>query len=170
MSLRYSIYKVQTRCFALAHSFLILSHSNSFVKNFFQVFSNLFEVFRTARCSLSNFAMLAHPTGFVKRFFQILFKSFRICCLFRRPPDDLHILAHGVLFVKHYFSIFSCLFLIPVILRPERFISFLLLIQTASEKPSVTGERFQITYIQTLQSSQMQHKHNHSCRYPPKAK
>ena len=44
LSLRYSIYKVQTRRFALADSFLILSHSEPFVKNFFQAFSIFSEV------------------------------------------------------------------------------------------------------------------------------
>ena len=80
LSLRYSIYKVQTRCFALADSLFILAHSEAFVKNFFQVFSIFSEVFRLLVAFLSNFAMLAHPKSFVKKFFQILSNFFRICC------------------------------------------------------------------------------------------
>ena len=75
MSLRYSIYKVQTRCFALAHSFCILSHSVSFVKNFFQVFSNFSEVFFAFVALVSNSTMLAHGFQFVKHYFPI-FRSF----------------------------------------------------------------------------------------------
>ena len=44
LSLRYSIYKVQSCCFAFADSFCILPHLISFVKNFFQVFSNFFDL------------------------------------------------------------------------------------------------------------------------------
>ena len=50
MSLRYSIYKVQTRSFRsflTAANFYILAHLVELVKNFFQVFSNSF----CARCA-----------------------------------------------------------------------------------------------------------------------
>ena len=71
MSLRYSIYKVQTFLFALAHSFCILSHSVSFVKNFFQVFSNFSEVF-FARCSREQLRYVSISS----RICQALFSSF----------------------------------------------------------------------------------------------
>ena len=77
MSLRYSIYKVQTLLFALADSFCILSHSVSFVKNFFQVFANFSESFLLVALA-SNFAMLAYPLIFVKYFFQVFANFFRI--------------------------------------------------------------------------------------------
>ena len=110
MSLRYSIYKVQTRCFALAHSFCILSHSVSFVKNFFQVFSNFSEAFLLVAL-VSNFAMLAHRFQFVKHFFQVSANFFPIRYFLWPPAGDLHILAHSFPIVKHYFYFFAIFFI-----------------------------------------------------------
>ena len=113
MSLRYSIYKVQTCCFALADSLFILAHSELFVKNFFQVFSNFSEVFRFACCSLSNLAILADPHSFVKNFFLSFANFFRIRHSFVSPASDLRIIAYGAPFVKHYFPIISDFFRHP---------------------------------------------------------
>ena len=106
MSLRYSIYKVQCSLFRCRSQ---LFHSSTFkliCQELFQVFSNLFEVFRFACCSLSNFAMLAHPIGIVKNFFHILSNFFRICHSIAPPAGDSHILAHASAFVKQHFSFF----------------------------------------------------------------
>ena len=80
MSLRYSIYKVQTSRFALAHSFLILSHSVSFVKNFFQVFSNFSEVF-FACCSREQLRYVSTSVVICQALFSRFFK-FRTDSLF----------------------------------------------------------------------------------------
>ena len=77
MSLRYSIYKVHSCCFALARSFLILSQLFEFVKNFFQVFSNFSELFFLAAL-VSNLVMLAHPFPFVNYFFQVFANFFQL--------------------------------------------------------------------------------------------
>jgi len=103
LSLRYSIYKVQCSLFRCRSQ---LFHSSTFkliCQELFQVFSNLFEVFRFACCSLSNFAMLAHPIGIVKNFFHILSNFFRICHSIAPPAGDSHILAHASAFVKQNF-------------------------------------------------------------------
>ena len=73
MSLRYSIYKVQTRCFALADSFLILSHSVPFVKNFFQVFVNFSEGF-SARCSREQLRYVSTSASICQALFSKTFK------------------------------------------------------------------------------------------------
>ena len=80
MSLRYSIYKVQTSRFALAHSFLILSRSASFVKNFFQVFSNFSEVF-IACCSREQLRYVSTSAFICQALFSRFFK-FRTDSLF----------------------------------------------------------------------------------------
>ena len=107
LSLRYSIYKVQT---ALAHrrSSFILSHSVSFVKNFFQVFSNFFELIRFS-CLLSprgDLSILSHPFPFVKNFFQVFSNFFRIFSFARPLADSLRILAHHPRFVNTHFLFF----------------------------------------------------------------
>ena len=70
---RYSIYKVQSLA-ALAVSLAILSHSNSFVKYFFQVFSTFFkELFVCFVCDpalADSFDIIPDTSSFVKHFFQ----------------------------------------------------------------------------------------------------
>ena len=103
LSLRYSIYKVQTLGFR--RSLLILSHSFPFVKNFFQVFSNFFEPIRFS-CLLpprGDLSILTHRFSFVKNFFQILLNFFTVCSFSPPLADSLHILPPAYPFVKCYF-------------------------------------------------------------------
>ena len=83
LSLRYSIYKVQ--CLSLSRiSFCILPHSISFVKNFFQVFSNFFEAFRLA--SLAQQPSYISTLAFIcQAFFQEFSNFFPIRYLTGRP-------------------------------------------------------------------------------------
>ena len=71
---------------ALAVSLLILAQPEPLVKNFFQVFSRLFEVVR-------------RPPGFIGR-----------------SSDSLHILPPKALFVKAFFHVFSLFSLRSLIL------------------------------------------------------
>ena len=57
-------------CFALLRNTFIISHSEDFVKYFFQVFSKF--SFRDLRCSLqTSFSIISHSVQFVKYFFQV---------------------------------------------------------------------------------------------------
>ena len=109
MSLRYSIYKVQTFLSLSLTAFAFYHISFRLSRTFFKFFQT-FLICGFARCSVSNFAMLAHLVSFVKHFFQILFKFNRRAVLLAPPAGDLHILAHRLLFVKHYFTNFSIFF------------------------------------------------------------
>ena len=112
LSLRYSIYKVQTRSFRSflsAANFYILAHIVELVKNFFQVFSNSI----CARCAPGEAVHHATFTFYhnhfaLSRTFFLFFRSFLICRC--RPARDLHILAHRLPIVKHFFTISSILF------------------------------------------------------------
>ena len=80
-SLRYSIYKVQplvSLAFASAESLFILAQKLSFVKNFFQVFSNFFFSAFLAAPSRKRFDILAHCFQFVKNFFQVFSNFFSV--------------------------------------------------------------------------------------------
>ena len=136
----------------------MLTHPKSFVKNFFQVFSNFIEAFRFACCSLSNFAMLAHPSSFVKNFFQILSNFFWIRYSFASLASDLRILAHSCHFVKYYFYIFFFLFLVISIFSPKPFVPLLLVLQPSAQHPPVARHRSQIADPQTAQRCQVEHQ------------
>ena len=78
MSLRYSIYKVQTSFVSFilmsAANFYILAHLVEFVKHFLQSFLNSFVLFaalQAIRFTSRNFLSLTHPVRFVKNFFLI---------------------------------------------------------------------------------------------------
>ena len=81
MSLRYSIYKVQTRSFRSflsAANFYILAHLVELVKNFFQVFSNSFLCsLRSRRIRSShNLYYLTILTSFCQELFSCFSKFF----------------------------------------------------------------------------------------------
>ena len=106
MSLRYSIYKVQTFLSLSLTAFAFYHISFRLSRTFFKFFQT-FLICGFARCSVSNFAMLAHLVSFVKHFFQILFKFDRRAVLLAPPAGDLHILAYHLPFVKHFVHYFS---------------------------------------------------------------
>ena len=82
MSLRYSIYKVQTSPFALASQLIYSSTLKLICQELFSSFFKFLRGVSIACCSLSNFAMLAHPKSFVKNFFQVFANFFWICYSF----------------------------------------------------------------------------------------
>ena len=83
--LRYSIYKVHSHADSLSRdSLLIISDVPPFVKNFFQVFSNFFELFQT---------------------------SSGIFYCRTRSPERSDILTRYHSNVKHFFHLFSIFFL-----------------------------------------------------------
>ena len=92
----FTLFNLQGTGFAvlLRVSFCILSHSISFVKSFFQVFSNFFKVFHASLRSPSNSVILAHRFPFVKKFFQILSNFFSIC-IFLLPSRTALIYYHA---------------------------------------------------------------------------
>jgi len=139
---RYSV-----RCFVFARSFLILSHSNSFVKNFFQVFANLFEAIRSLVVLANNFAMLAHPFEFVKHFFQVFANFFRIRYSFGAARRRLAYTSTPVPFCQALFSKFSIFsLLIPFVFRMQAFVSPGLIFQSFPENSPVSWYRNQISY------------------------
>ena len=147
---------------ALAVSFCILPHSVSFVKNFFQVFSNFFEVFRLA--SLAQQLIYISTSAFIC---QVLFSGifkFLSDSLFTWPPaGDLHILAYTFHFVKHYFSIFlTFLFLIFPIYRMQICIPFFCILQPSSQQASRSREGFQIANSQASDTTQMKQQYPRS--------
>ena len=110
MSLRYSIYKVQTRSFRSflsAANFYILAHLVELVKNFFQVFSNSF----CARCAPGKpFITQLLYVIILASLCQEVFLDFRSFLIsFCRPLGDSHILAHRFPIVKHFFTISAIL-------------------------------------------------------------
>ena len=144
LSLRYSIYKVQSlRRFR--RSLVILSQLFSFVKNFFQVFTNFFERIRFS-CSLSprgDLGILAHRLSFVKNFFQILFNFFSIYsspCPCGQPW-----------YINTPSSTCQASFLIFQILRVKTFISVLFFFQSRSKDSSPSRPWLQITDSKTFQ-------------------
>ena len=164
MSLRYSIYKVQSLK-RYRRSSLILSQLFSFVKNFFQVFSNFFELIRFS-CLLSprgDSSILSHPFPFVKNFFQVFSNFFRIFSFARPLADSLRILAYHLHFVNTFFP----LFLIFLIFRMQSCIPAFFFSYPATQNPSGAGPRGQITHIQAAQRSQVNHQHRHQSQDPP---
>ena len=109
MSLRYSIYKVQTssfRSFLSAANFYILAHLVELVKNFFQVFSNSFLCSLCSRRSRSshNLIILPYSLRFVKTFFLVFRSSLiHLGCL----VDSFDILTQVIRIVKILFLVFS---------------------------------------------------------------
>ena len=153
MSLRYSIYKVQCSLFALADSFLILAHSVPFVKNFFQVFSNFFAVFRF-RCLprvSGDLNILADLFSFVKNFFQVFSNFFEILFCSCRPRRQLAYISTDRAFCQALFQLFLILF----ILRIQPWISGRFLYNSSAQYSSSTGPGCQIAHVQASQRGQV---------------
>ncbi len=111
MSLRYSIYKVQTHSLSASPVGLTseLLYSSTSCRICQSLFTSFFKFFCAICCppsfrfSSDNFDMISQNFRFVKNFFLF----FRISLIhFRRPAGDLHILAPRPPFVKHYFTNF----------------------------------------------------------------
>ena len=101
---------IKVCCVCLSDSSFILSHLKSFVKYFFQLFSNSFLM---NFCLADSLFTLSHPQAFVNKFFHFFekFILLRSCCRF---VDDLDTLSYLLSFVncEFHFSeiLFNCLF------------------------------------------------------------
>ena len=97
----------------------IIALGFSFVKSFFQVFSNFFQLFHSpairgyrAAALASSSLILPQLVSFVKNFFQV-FKLFQVLSLETRRgsaaalASDSIRLPHSIPFVKHFFRAFS---------------------------------------------------------------
>ena len=112
MSLRYSIYKVQTLFVSFISVRCELLYSSTFCRTCQELFPSFFKFFFVlvalpVNCSSRNLFSLPYSLRFVKNFF-LVFRSFLISCC--RPPDDLHILAHRAPTVKHFFTKYAISF------------------------------------------------------------
>ena len=117
MSLRYSIYKVQTG-FAFRSRFCnrseLLYSITSFrtCQELFQVFSKFFKMFRRApsfRFSSHNFLSLPHIFQFVKKFFHF-FSNFFDIGVAAFVARNFFIIPLQVQFVKNFFKFFQISF------------------------------------------------------------
>ncbi len=111
MSLRYSIYKVQTSFSFQAHlspsvNCYILAHLVELVKNFFQVFRSFLVVPLCSRLSLFITQLFKFITSrsICQEPFSIFFKSFR-CGAARFFARNLIIIPRLLSFVKNFFHI-----------------------------------------------------------------
>jgi len=91
----------------------MLSHSSEFVKNFFRVLSNSFEVFRCAPGCSPFITQLFYDTtinSLCQELFLILFKFFLDSgIIYAALTDSLDIIPFRSRFVKHFLQ-FSSLF------------------------------------------------------------
>ena len=108
MSLRYSIYKVQSRSFrSPAANFDILAHRFPFVKNFFQILSNFFLCAflcpPPGRASSDSLTIISLRYSLVKNFFRF-FRSFFFVTLFSWP------LSQALRYISRWFTNCQALF------------------------------------------------------------
>ena len=158
LSLRYSIYKVQTRSFRSflsAANFYILAHLVELVKNFFHVFSNSFLC--SLRSRLSPFITQLLYVIIFTSFCQEVFSCFlKFSDLFLSFAERLAYISIPYSLCQALFYKFCILFLVILILRMKPCIPPFLVLQPATQYPSIPRYRSQIRHTQASQARQMQ--------------
>ena len=107
------------RLFSSVANWIILSHLVELVKNFFQVFSKLFDVCCAPgfRRSSRNLIIIPHELSFVKNFFQILQISFQLA-LFNCPRGQLRYITTAISICQALFTK-KCIIFCVLLLHPS---------------------------------------------------
>ena len=151
MSLRYSIYKVQTSLSALASAFAFYHTQFHLSRTFFKFFQIFLRDF-SACCSCEQLRYVSTSVAICQalfsRFCKFLTDSLFLCVARRR----LAYISTQSPFCQALFFVFSHLFstLILSVFDPQFSISFLLTLQPSAQDSSPCGSRNQIRHSQAF--------------------
>ena len=166
MSLRYSIYKVQTASRSRGQ-LLHISTLNIICQ---ELFSSFFKF-------LFEFAFFARPCGqlldisttsfICQELFSSFFKFLEVCIFFCCPRGQLRYISTSRVVCQALFHKKLHLFLVSLILRFQGNIPQLLLLQTAAQQAPSIGKRAQITYPQAFHGTHVGKQQGQTSQYAP---